>query len=895
MKEYRTLRSLLGQDSHHKCTPSLRSRRQTVNKSQYAIGIALELTHGKPRRDQGQARSVIRTLNWILAHGHSGVSSLCHHWRSLALTGKGTLKGFTFRGKDTLSLFLASTLKRAIHWQLPASRLDEKAKDAEKRWMTPGGTLDPDIIENINEYLDTVVSPVLAKSRHNPSFPIPSDHGCIESTRKEGGVATQLRFEYEIPNHLTHPFRKENWELVDVQKKLGLTNTEILELVDAFMDGRKTVKMYQHIFRLSDVQHTALDRIYKSKAMHRPKPCFKRDWDTHQDRPLDLANIRAAVELGIAAGGMQDTYKAMYAPRSQSPQSDSSEEGPPALVEPGSPTDVSEEKRKPKFTYRHLEDLERIIVRVIPVPTPERIGKWLMDSSTVHDVHRHVKAIPLPERGGKVRVASLHNATSVHTARILVSQWLPVLKRMKVSKAKLTNKEVSLSTTREGTSLFSADMSAATDWITHDAAQTFWRGMCRISNSSKRVEDLGLTLLGPQKLNGEETRRGVHMGLGLSWCILSLMNDWAAWAAGAQSSDHAVCGDDLIGLWTPETRDLYQENLGELGIKMNKEKSFVGRYGVFCEDIIVLSEDGMHARSHSEISISQASGCRSSQRADFNNDLSILEYLNRVSNAKLTRFAKQTCNRLRVWKTPPGPLHVGGSGTGTPSKDLLAGFVLEGAKPLHGERKTKLELERKNLIVSAVSDAPRGGLALDDVLLELDYDQTARSRLEGVAVPERAVRTYSSQKRGARRRSAVGRRALRDQTLGEIISASSNLSRRSKRTARQILNIGGDGVKVRRRLANVLKPKQLYTEPQEFEYKPTPQVPHGINTNMKNSRIFNVERQKRRSTAARKRRAEQRKRRDTSKTTTRVGSVALAGAGMALSVKLLLNKSVSRK
>jgi hypothetical protein len=78
------------------------------------------------------------------------------------------------------------------------------------------------------------------------------------------------------------------------------------------------------------------------------------------------------------------------------------------------------------------------------------------------------------------------------------------------------------------------------------------------------------------------------MGLGPTWIILSILNSFAAWKAGAAKETYRVCGDDLIGFWKYSTAMKYTTILERLGLVVNKSKSFFGHRGVFCERIVEL-------------------------------------------------------------------------------------------------------------------------------------------------------------------------------------------------------------------------------------------------------------------------------------------------------------------
>jgi hypothetical protein len=83
------------------------------------------------------------------------------------------------------------------------------------------------------------------------------------------------------------------------------------------------------------------------------------------------------------------------------------------------------------------------------------------------------------------------------------------------------------------------------------------------------------------------TKCGIHMGLGPTWVILSLINVACAVLACGNTSTFLVCGDDLIAWWYPEYIETYNSLIEGLGMKINHSKSFRSPFaGVFCEGIV---------------------------------------------------------------------------------------------------------------------------------------------------------------------------------------------------------------------------------------------------------------------------------------------------------------------
>jgi hypothetical protein len=91
------------------------------------------------------------------------------------------------------------------------------------------------------------------------------------------------------------------------------------------------------------------------------------------------------------------------------------------------------------------------------------------------------------------------------------------------------------------------------------------------------------------------TKRGAFMGLSLAWAILNVLNKYAVQRSREELRLHPaayraeVCGDDaalagpsgrVVYTWTHK----YAEVLEEVGLKINRSKTFIGTSGVFVEN-----------------------------------------------------------------------------------------------------------------------------------------------------------------------------------------------------------------------------------------------------------------------------------------------------------------------
>jgi hypothetical protein len=256
--------------------------------------------------------------------------------------------------------------------------------------------------------------------------------------------------------------------------------------------------------------------------------------------------------------------------------------------------------------------------------------------------------------------------------------------------------------------LYSADLSAATDYIPHELGIVLakWLNSKVFTDpeNRERWDSAVELLLGPHSIvdsqqdfggifeprvrraepkfsntlecyidalegsKSHETSRGLHMGLGPSWVILSLINLAAAWlAAPEHRNSAAVCGDDLIALWTPEEVERYESTLTALGLVVNRSKSFYGPRGVFCEQVVE-RKNSWSAQSRVVIGPAEAGASKWKGRVT-KSPLTCLEALT-SSSAKLVkpgRWLRDTRIRELAPTRKEGDVTFGGRGRGVAS------------------------------------------------------------------------------------------------------------------------------------------------------------------------------------------------------------------------------------
>jgi len=440
-----------------------------------------------------------------------------------------------------------------------------------------------------------------------------------------------------------------------------------------------------------------------------------------------------------------------------------------------------------------------------------------------------LKPLALVESGAKTRIATLHDASSVHASRILTRCMGPLLKVLHCTRDILTGREVTLSQNTENAQLYSADLSAATDYIHHDLARFVWAEWCQSLGIDSELQRMGHRLLGPHMDIGQdppqETSRGVHMGEGISWSILCLINGWAAWQAGASKDSYAICGDDLIGFWSRETADRYEANLEHVGLVINKSKSFFSPKGVFCERLVEVCQDGK-ARSVQRLTMAEAGGQKHGWGLG-ENWQSVLQHLEakvlhwRQTNARdpLHDLVLDTMQRIKPHKSAPGPTCVGGSGLGQVKPELLIGHLsLNGKMPRAGppcnaeDRAIYATLAEKQSTICT-----RGGHSAiaSEFLKEVQIHMGVRDSLAGQS-PHSQCATYKAWRSSAARKCKAGRTVLKSQDLIQAINTCSYLPLRVKRNALWRLRLRGrktplTEVKLNW-LARMIRPKNYFLD-----------------------------------------------------------------------------------
>jgi len=329
------------------------------------------------------------------------------------------------------------------------------------------------------------------------------------------------------------------------------------------------------------------------------------------------------------------------------------------------------------------------------------------------------------EYKGKVRVSTLHDASVTNTARSLTPQLLKLLNDFpEIAAGRASHKTLQ---SGPDSLLGCADISDATGNNTHQ--ENFeWIGLISELNGLTMEERCTLQcLLGPQrvvktkeeyealvkleerKFSGHiseenfiskldelapRTRQSSHMGIGVGWPFFCIKIAYLCYLAGVKPEELIIMGDDLTILAKPEILDRVIELLDAYRLPVNLRKSYNKcTSSVFCENMYTLyaqkgGDRSRFAKLAEILPLGQASMKRVREECgvdDIPNKrdgaMNLVRELNRRSEIipSCTRLLGRKTARKYLRTTVAGPACVGGNGTGGPSKEQLAKFIISGS------------------------------------------------------------------------------------------------------------------------------------------------------------------------------------------------------------------------
>lgn len=288
---------------------------------------------------------------------------------------------------------------------------------------------------------------------------------------------------------------------------------------------------------------------------------------------------------------------------------------------------------------------------------------------------------PIHGADGKIRVITVHHNSVSWCARAMSHFLFPLLKDLVVTRDILRDREVTLIGKHPSDLLYSADLSKATDPISIPLSRFVLTETVKHTGKPAWFDDAMNATIATHKCdtpdgNAVELQCGALMGLGPGWFVLCVLNAFCAWRAGATKRSFAVCGDDLIGLWSQTVIDRYETMLERLGLKANKAKSFRSeRAGVFCERFVRRTGPDQ-AKSEACLRLGEAVAMKA--RAN-RTDMTVVDSLSRDQKGPLSELGRRTAARIALrGNFIPGAMRDGGCGRGKPTAATVAAYFLYG-------------------------------------------------------------------------------------------------------------------------------------------------------------------------------------------------------------------------
>jgi len=186
------------------------------------------------------------------------------------------------------------------------------------------------------------------------------------------------------------------------------------------------------------------------------------------------------------------------------------------------------------------------------------------------------RSVVLPEYGLKTRIVSCSDAVRTFKSEAYRKPLYRLLAKLPCCRRALHDQLADLPFRRvsEEASVYSADLSSATDRLDHNVLAVF----CDLLHVPRDVVFGGT-------VDNRPMVRGTLMGIPCSWVMLSLVHAWAIWSSRIPLTTCHLMGDDCIAMWTPDQISEYNRNLPRLtGMELNTSKSFISKTGgTFCE------------------------------------------------------------------------------------------------------------------------------------------------------------------------------------------------------------------------------------------------------------------------------------------------------------------------
>jgi hypothetical protein len=308
----------------------------------------------------------------------------------------------------------------------------------------------------------------------------------------------------------------------------------------------------------------------------------------------------------------------------------------------------------------------------------------------------NARILPIVQPDGKIRIATIHSTVEAWVARAVSGVCFPHLKDISISRDMLRNERVRLFNPKKGSKLvYSADLSKSTDPIGVGTARfvllelakwihvpEWFHGAVEGIIKTHRLRYDEPVAKNRVRMRIEPSRCGALMGQGPGWAVLTILNSFCAWKAGAPKGSYKTCGDDLTALWSQRVIDGYERNIASVGLKANTDKSFRHpERGVFCEQL--MKRDGPHsAYGQPLLRIGEATGSRALAKGKGRVVTDHLTHVQTTRDCKVLPPVKNAARRAglkgTISSSVPGRLAEGGGGRGKADKSTFRNYLQNG-------------------------------------------------------------------------------------------------------------------------------------------------------------------------------------------------------------------------
>jgi hypothetical protein len=659
-------------------------RVQEIRQNWEAIRVSLELTYGEINsnpfgpHNRHIVKQYLKVIEGCMALGVKAFwKQRSHQLRLAALHAEGQTqmkKELGLRGglNRVRSLFVASTITRALVVQRPAPwEIAQEECEAIQRITTKSPEVSEDVAANIDAFLGTLFdhkAKFAKKVACRHTLPRPMPKCVIEAPTTLGGglcvfslygSATKSSIEIEEEQRLIRTKRQQERDHVNLVAGEEFLRSGYGSSTAGWGEGWEALERK----RKEDKENDDIFCVEMAKMMEA----------LEQEGKLDLYMDYDPPSAETIAGWSQEQRDA-YEAKSLEQAIRMSE-----LWEVGDALTRVEPLPVPESTHEFNREFDLETHRLLRLAEePRKLNLAATFEQALRDApNKHqCRTLPIVDEGGKIRVATVHTASVAWLARSMSAVLFPHLKHFAFSSAILKGEHVKLvNNSPDPLLLFSADFRKSTDPISVSQARRILDGIRRripVPSWWDRAVENVITRHAIQLPDGTEiwTECGALMGLGPGWAVLCILNAWAAENAGAPVGSFAVCGDDLIALWTRENIACYRANIRKVMLALNDDKCYCGPYhGVFCEQLVVRT--GKYtAECVGELRIGEAVACKLGAARDKSKAHGAL-VVDNLRAAKGLRLMRRLANRVADRHCPsrhtPGSLGQGGGGGGRPA------------------------------------------------------------------------------------------------------------------------------------------------------------------------------------------------------------------------------------